>query len=129
MNAAVQGAAESGLPSWLGFLRVPVIIAIVVYALAYLLSSIFTMTPDATFWGSYQRGQGLYTQLSYMTLGLIVLANMRTRKQVERLVSFIILTSIPVTLYGLLQAVRLAPLPWADDTSTRVASSMGTDLF
>ncbi len=129
MNAAVQGVAESGLPSWLGFLRVPMIVAILVYALSYLLSSIFTMTPDATVFGSYQRLQGLYTQLSYMMLGIIVLANMRTRQQVERLVSFIILTSIPVTLYGLVQANRLDPLPWAGDTATRVASSMGNAIF
>src|SRR6476659_7385474 len=40
-----------------------------------------------------------------------------------------ILTSVPVALYGLLQANRLDPLPWAGDTATRVASSMGNAIF
>src|SRR5262249_39195413 len=57
------------------------------------------------------------------------IGNMRTRKQAERLVSFMILTSVPVALYGLLQANRLDPLPWAGDTATRVASSMGNAIF
>ena len=80
-------------------------------------------------WGSYQRLQGTFSQYSYMIIGLIVIANMRTRKQLERLISFMILTSVPVALYGLLQANRLDPLPWAGDTATRVASSMGNAIF
>lgn|GEM_PF-2109721 len=128
-SSAVEGAARAGLPSWLGFLRVPMIIPILVYALAYLISSIFTITPDPTWFGSYQRLQGTYTQYSYMMLGILVLANLRTRPQLERLISFMILTSVPVTLYGFLQWARLDPLPWAGDTSTRVASTMGNAIF
>ncbi|MEO6458268.1 MAG: O-antigen ligase family protein, partial [Chloroflexia bacterium] len=127
--AAVQGAAESGLPSWLGFLRVPMIVPIIVYAAAYMISTIFTVTPDATWWGSYQRLQGTYSQYSYMLLGIIVIANLRTRVQLERLISFMVLTSLPVVLYGLAQWARLDPLPWAGDTATRVASTMGNAIF
>src|SRR5687768_17018082 len=127
--AAVQGAAESGLPSWLGFLRVPMVLPIIVYAAAYMVSTIFTVTPDATWWGSYQRLQGTYSQYSYMLLGLIVIANLRTRAQLERLINFMVLTSLPVVLYGLAQWARLDPLPWAGDTATRVASTMGNAIF
>ncbi|HYP39143.1 MAG TPA: O-antigen ligase family protein [Chloroflexia bacterium] len=129
LSTAMQGAAESGLPSWLGFLRVPMIVPILVYALTYIISSIFTVTPDATIYGSYQRLQGTYSQFSYMMLGILVIANLRTRVQLDRLINFMILTSVPVVLYGLLQWARLDPLPWAGDTSTRVASSMGNAIF
>jgi tetratricopeptide (TPR) repeat protein/O-antigen ligase len=128
-GAASQAVVETVAPSWLGFLRVPMVAAILVYALAYLISSIFSVTPEATIWGSYQRLQGTYSQYSYMMLGILVLANMRTRPQFERLINFMLLTSLPVALYGLLQAVRLDPLPWAGDTATRVASSMGNAIF
>src|SRR5439155_23124329 len=107
----------------------PMIIAVLTYALVYLFTSIFTVTPVATWVGSYQRLQGTFSQYSYMIIGLIVIANMRTRKQLERLISFMVLTSVPVALYGLLQANRLDPLPWAGDTATRVASSMGNAIF
>lgn len=129
LNEGVTAVADSTMPSWLGFLSIPMIVPVLVYALAYLISSIFTMTPDATWWGSYQRLQGTYSQYSYIMLGLIVLFNMRTRVQLERLISFMILTSAPVALYGLLQANRLDPLPWAGDTATRVASTMGNAIF
>jgi tetratricopeptide (TPR) repeat protein/O-antigen ligase len=129
LNAAMQGAAESGLPSWLGFLRVPMVIPVLTYALVYLVTSLFSVTPEATWLGSYQRLQGTFSQYSYMVIGLIVLSNLRTRKQLERLITFMIMTSIPVAFYGLLQANRLDPLPWAGDTATRVASSMGNAIF
>ncbi|MDQ6693167.1 MAG: hypothetical protein M3014_01920, partial [Chloroflexota bacterium] len=127
--AVADGAARSGLPNWLGFLRVPMLLAVLVYALAYLVSTIFTVTPDATIWGSYQRLQGTYSQYSYMLLGIIIIANLRTRAQLDRLINFMLLTSVPVALYGIIQWLHLDPLPWAGDTATRVASSMGNAIF
>jgi tetratricopeptide (TPR) repeat protein/O-antigen ligase len=134
LGDAMGGGAERGLPPWLGWLRVPMLLPIIVYALAYLLSSLFSVTMDATVFGSYQRLQGTYTQYSYMLLGIMIIANMRTRTQLERLINFMILTSIPVALYGLMQAApllgfKLDPLPWAGDTATRVASTMGNAIF
>jgi O-antigen ligase/tetratricopeptide (TPR) repeat protein len=127
--AAATSVVETAGPSWLGFLRVPVVIAILIYALIYLISTIFTVTPEASIFGSYQRLQGFYSQMSYMMLGIIVIANMRSRAQMDRLINFMLMTSLPVALYGVLQALKLDPLPWAGDTSTRVASSMGNAIF
>jgi tetratricopeptide (TPR) repeat protein/O-antigen ligase len=127
--AAADSVVETAGPSWLSFLRVPVVIAIVVYALVYLLSTLFTLTPQASIFGSYQREQGFYSQLSYMMLGILLITNLRSRAQVNRLINFMLMASLPVALYGLLQAVKLDPLPWAGDTSSRVASSMGNAIF
>jgi tetratricopeptide (TPR) repeat protein len=127
--AAATSVVETAGPSWLGVLRVPIVIAILIYALTYLISTIFTVTPDASIFGSYQRLQGFYSQMSYMMLGILVMANMRTRVQVDRLINFMLMTSLPVALYGVLQALRLDPLPWAGDTATRVSSSMGNAIF
>ncbi|HST03879.1 MAG TPA: O-antigen ligase family protein [Chloroflexia bacterium] len=128
-SSIVQGVAEAGTPSWLGFLRIPMMVAILVYALTYIISTIFTITPDAAIWGSYQREQGTYSQFSYMLLGIMVLANLRTLPQLNRLINFILLSSLPVALYGLAQAAHLDPLPWAGDTASRVSSSMGNAIF
>jgi len=127
--AGAGSVVETAGPSWLGFLRVPVVIAIVVYAIVYLVSTAFTVTPQASIFGSYQREQGLYSQLSYMMLGILVISNMRSRVQVNRLLNFMLMASLPVALYGILQALRLDPLPWAGDTASRVASSMGNAIF
>lgn len=127
--AAVDGAARAGMPGWLGILRVPMLIPILVYALTYLISTIFSVTPWATIAGSYQRLQGTYSQYTYMLLAILIIANLRSRVQFERLINFMLIASIPVALYGVLQANRMDPLPWAGDTATRVASSMGNAIF
>ena len=101
----------------------PVVIAIVVYALVYLLSTVFTVTPRAFPFGSYQREQGFYSQLSYMMLGILLITN---EAQMNRLINFpMLMASLPVALYGLLQAVKSTLCRRGRDTASRVASSMG----
>lgn len=97
--------------------------------IVYLVSTVFSITPYVSLFGSYQRLQGTFTTLSYIVLFLIVLDRMHTRAQLERLVSVIILTSLPVSLYGLVQRNGLDPLPWGGDVTRRVAANMGNSIF
>ena len=41
----------------------------------------------------------------------------------------IILNSLPISLYGLIQRNGLDPLPWGGDVTKRVASNMGNSIF
>ena len=79
--------------------------------------------------GSYQRLQGTYTTLSYLVIFAAIAGNMRKRNQLERLITVMILTSLPVALYGVLQKFRIDPVPWGGDTSRRIASNMGNSIF
>jgi hypothetical protein len=79
--------------------------------------------------GSYQRLQGTYTTLSYIVIFGATIATMRTQAQVRRLVTAVIITSIPIAFYGLLQHFNLDPLPWAGDVTARVAGHMGNAIF
>jgi tetratricopeptide (TPR) repeat protein len=54
---------------------------------------------------------------------------MRTRAQLDRLLTVIIITSLPIAMYGLLQRLQLDPLPWGGDTVERVAGNMGNSIF
>ncbi|RME70066.1 MAG: tetratricopeptide repeat protein, partial [Chloroflexi bacterium] len=78
---------------------------------------------------SYQRLQGTYTFLSYVVVFALMAGYLRRREQVDRLVSITILTSIPVSLYGIVQHYGLDPLPWAGNVTARVASNMGNAIF
>ncbi|NLD74303.1 MAG: tetratricopeptide repeat protein, partial [Chloroflexi bacterium] len=80
-------------------------------------------------WGSYQRLQGTYTTFAYLVIFGLLLVHLRRREQLERLLMAIVLASLPVSLYGLLQHYRLDPLPWGGDTTFRVASTMGNPIF
>ncbi len=96
---------------------------------AYLISTALSVTPRISFWGSYERLQGTYSLLSYVVIGLSVLFLLRRREQLERLLLFLVLSSIPVALYGVVQHYGLDPLPWGGDVTQRVAGNLGNAIF
>ncbi|MCA9943698.1 MAG: peptidylprolyl isomerase [Anaerolineales bacterium] len=111
------------------FWRMPFLLIVTLLALVYIISSIFSVTPSVSWAGSYQRLQGTYTTLSYIVIFSTTIATMRRRTQVRRLVTAVIITSIPVAFYGLLQHFNLDPLPWAGNVSERIAGHMGNAIF
>ena len=110
---------------WKFPLMAPVISLIIIY----LIATIFSVTPLISFFGSYQRLQGTYTTFSYLVIFFSIISNLRTRNQINRLITTIILTSLPVSLYGLLQRYQIDPIPWGGNVSIRIASNMGNSIF
>ncbi|HJW90348.1 MAG TPA: hypothetical protein VJ436_06880 [Anaerolineales bacterium] len=98
-------------------------------ALVYLISTALSVHPAISLWGSYQRLQGAYTFFSYLVIGLAIAAQLRRRAQVERLLTAMVLASLPVGLYGVLQRFGLDPVPWGGNVTTRIAANMGNSIF
>ncbi len=111
------------------WLKQPMALPTVLIVLAYLVSTALSLTPHVSFWGSYQRLQGTYTFISYVIIFALMAANMNTRQQVDRFITTVIIASVPVALYGIIQHNGLDPLPWAGDVTKRVASNMGNAIF
>ena len=109
--------------------KMPFIMAVVGIVVVYLLSTIFSVSPRTSWAGSYQRLQGTYTTLAYVTVFAIMIATIRSRIQVRRIVTMVIVTSIAVSLYAMLQHFDADPLPWGGDTVRRVAGHMGNSIF
>ena len=97
--------------------------------MAYLVSTLFSVSQVVSVWGSYQRLQGTYSTFSYIVIAALLMATMRRREQVDRLITMMLFTSLPAALYGLVQNNRLEFLPWAGDVTTRVTSTMGNAIF
>lgn len=114
---------------WSRLTTVPLLVPALVYALVFIFSTVTSVVTHTSFWGSYQRLQGTYTNLSYIGLFLILIATMRRREQLERLIVVTLLTGLAVAGYGVLQHLQLDPLPWRGDVITRVASTMGNSIF
>lgn len=110
-------------------LKVPLILPVVALTVVYLMATIFSVTPRVSFWGSYQRLQGTYTTLSYIVIFAALVVNLRSRGQINRLISTMILASLPVSMYGVLQKYHIDPIPWGGDVSTRIAANMGNSIF
>lgn len=111
------------------FLKQPFVLPVVLLTAAYLIATIFSVTPRISFWGSYVRMQGFYTTISYIILFASIAANLRSKKQIQNLISLAILTSLPISLYGILQHAGRDPIPWGGDVTQRVASHMGNSIF
>ncbi|MFW6042397.1 MAG: hypothetical protein ACOC9C_01815 [Chloroflexota bacterium] len=109
--------------------RMPFILPVTLLVLVYLVSTAFSVVPRISWAGSYQRLQGTYSTLSYIVIFALAAATFRRREQINRLVTTVIITSIPVSLYGLLQHYGLDPLPWGGNVQRRIAGHMGNAIF
>lgn len=126
-TGGAEPVARPGL--WATIRQTPLVLPTLLLVLAYLISTAFSLSPRISWWGSYQRLQGTYTTFSYIVIFFLVLGHLRRRQQLERLIYAIILTSLPISIYGIVQHYGLDPLPWAGDVTTRVASNMGNSIF
>lgn len=124
-----NGEALSLVDRFRALLKIPLFLPTLLLVLAYVISTILSLSPRVSLWGSYQRLQGFYSMLSYIIVFILIAGNLRARDQVDRLVTTVIIASIPVGLYGIVQRYGLDPLPWAGDVTTRVASNMGNAIF
>ncbi|MGC9521691.1 MAG: hypothetical protein ACP5HG_07390 [Anaerolineae bacterium] len=110
-------------------LQTPMVLPALITMATYVISTVASLVPYTSLIGSYQRLQGTYTLFGYLVLFFAVLTSLRTRVQLSRLITVLILNSLPVSLYGIIQHNGLDPLPWAGDVTRRVASNMGNAIF
>ncbi|HOU15914.1 MAG TPA: tetratricopeptide repeat protein [Anaerolineae bacterium] len=109
--------------------RTPMVLPALVLMAVYLISSAFSLVPYTSIVGSYQRLQGTFTLFGYLVIFFALITSLRTRAQLARLITALILNSLPISLYGIIQHNGLDPLPWAGDVTSRVASNMGNAIF
>lgn len=133
-----QLAGEKG--KWLApagirhyFRQNPVALLLLLLILVYLLSTLLSVTPRISWFGSYRRLQGSSTLLAYAVICLLTLSYLRTTTQRERLITTLILTSVPVTLYAIVQRLNADPIPWGQGwqvrVQLRVVGQLGHPIF
>ncbi|HEY3289667.1 MAG TPA: hypothetical protein VGK87_06030, partial [Anaerolineae bacterium] len=109
--------------------RTPLVLPTLIMVAIYMISTALSVAPRTSLLGSYQRLQGTYTTFSYIVIFLMIIQGMRTRVQLDRLINLIIINSLPIAIYGLIQRANLDPLPWGGDVTQRVAGNMGNAIF
>ncbi len=111
------------------FWHKPFVLPVAGIVLVYLLSTLFSVNPQVSWSGSYQRLQGTYTTLSYIAFFGVMATTIRRPEQVRRVINTAIAASIPVALYGMLQHFGHDPLPWGGNVQDRVAGHLGNAIF
>ncbi|RIL08308.1 hypothetical protein DCC79_14145, partial [bacterium] len=132
LGAALVLRWEHGLPDRAtvrGWLATPLVAPVLALLAVYTLSTATSITPWLSLTGSYNRLQGLYTFAAYTVVFLGIVALVRDRDQLDRLVMALILPSLPVALYGVVQKFGADPMPWLGDVTQRVASTLGNSIF
>ena len=111
--------------------RTPLAIPALLSVGVYILTTITSIAPRISLWGSYHRLQGTYTTLSYIVIFFLTLQGLHTREQVDRLITVILVTSLPVSLYGIMQHYGLDPITWkaSEEVTFRAISTMGNPIF
>lgn len=115
--------------NWRGWVRNPFFIPVTALIVAYLLSTIFSVAGFVSWFGSYQRLQGTYSFLAYVTIGGLAAATLRRPEQLRRVQHAVILTGLACSIYGIVQHYGLDPLPWGGDVQSRVAANAGNAIF
>lgn len=110
-------------------LKQPLFILTILLGLSYLASTFLSVLPSGSWWGNYVRGQGTYSLMGYFVIFAITTLTLRSQQQLERIFVTIILTSIPVILYGFAQKFKVEALAWDADFSIRIASTLGNPIF
>ena len=114
---------------WSRLRTTPLVLPTLILVISYLLSTALSVVPRISFFGSYVRMQGTWSYLSYVAIFAMVLTHVRSRAQVNRIFYTVIMTSLPIAIYGILQKTGLDPLPWGGDVVERVAANMGNSIF
>lgn len=120
-----QAWSVVGRPIW----RLPMVGAALGLTAAYGLSTLTSVAPQISFWGSYQRTQGTYTWVSYVAVFLAIVLLARTRQQLERLVTVILLASVAPAIYTIVQHFGYDPIHWGIDVRVRAHGTAGNPIF
>lgn len=94
-----------------------------------LIATLTSVAPGQSFLGADSRPQGTYALLSYVVVFALIVQGVHTRQQFDRLVLTLVLTSLPVAVYGILQRLQLDSIIWKADMSQRVGSTIGNPIF
>ena len=114
---------------WANVRRTPLLIPALVYLGVVSLTALTSIAPRISLWGSFDRLQGAYTTFCYVVFFSVLIRRLRRWEQVERLITLAILTSVPISIYGILQHFEWDPLIWSQDVAERLGSNLGNPIF
>ena len=88
----------------------PLFVAVSVFMLVVLLSTIFAYDPNAAFWSNYERGDGGFQMLHYYTFFVLLVLLLEKKEDWRLLFKISVFAAVLMILYGV-----FANLGWADN--------------
>lgn len=114
----------------LEFRRSPLDLPILFFFLLLILSTIFSLNPSISLLGRFKRHEGLFTWISYLFLFFATTNFILRSKQTRRLLTTLVLVSVPISIYGIFQHFGWDFLSYAEAVDiTRSFSTLGNPVF
>lgn len=89
---------------------------------------VFSVKPQLSLWGNYERQQGVYSLIYYWLFFVLLISWLKNWQQIKALLLAVVVGSWFVCLYGLAQNFNLDPLKWSTNEG-RIFSSLGQPNF
>lgn len=102
--------ASSKSFSFRSLIKTPLVAPTILVTLGLLIATLMSLSPWVSFWGVVVRRLGSFTYLSCLTFFVAMATCIRSRQQIDRIVTAAILTSIPISLYGIGQRFSIEPI-------------------
>lgn len=99
------------------------------FAGVYLAAVALSPEPRQSLWGPTDNPQGVVTTVCGVAFFLLLADVLRHGGRLECLITAMLLGSISVAVYGLVQHLGQDPLPWITDSVSPVLSTMGRSNF
>jgi len=113
-----------------GLRRWPLILPVLTLNGVLLVALSGSLSPYWSFWGSYERAQGLFTWMTLSVFAYLVYQFSVKEAFVERLLSGMVGSSVLVVGYALIQALGFDPWQWRiEDTTFPVFSTLGRSNY
>jgi hypothetical protein len=114
------------------FFGTPLHSAILIFGLAFSISTIFSVDPSISFWGSLERNQGWFTLISWIIFFFILCNYLQSPSQVVRIGVALVISSGLVSVAGIMQyylpATNMLFFHVPLDPSHRIISTTGNAL-
>ncbi|MFH1427815.1 MAG: O-antigen ligase family protein [Patescibacteria group bacterium] len=96
--------------------------------LYWIINTFLAAFPQFSFWGNYDRQEGVFSLIYYLFFFILLILNLRDFKQIKKIIITAIISSSLVCIYGFMQYLHLDPLPWKESV-IRIFSSIGQPNF
>lgn len=106
----------------------PLLVPVLTYAGVYILAAALSIDPASSWWG-LNSAQGTATVMGCILFFILLVSAIREQKQIDRLVTSLIIGSVPVAIYGWVQFLGFDPLDWISGSISQVHSTLGYSLF
>ena len=107
----------------------PLVGPVSLLTLVIMVTTATAANPGLSLWGSYERGQGAATLLTYLLLFLLAADQLRPLSRARQLVAAIAASGAPLILLGVSQALGWDPVGFVGDARSPVFATLGRANF